>query len=64
LLAETLRQPLTHQARKDVKRAAGGKGDDHTPAASERLAPKQSTTRPAARQRPLPDAENFGEEVS
>jgi hypothetical protein len=28
-LAEVLRQLLTDQARKDVKRAAGGEGDDH-----------------------------------
>src|SRR5215475_11501783 len=30
----------------------------------DRLAPSQSATRPRARQRPQPDAENFGGEVS
>src|SRR5262245_11763605 len=34
------------------------------PAASGRLAPTRCATRPAARQRPLRDAENFGGEVS
>src|SRR5262249_15913334 len=34
------------------------------PAASDRLAPRRNATRPAARQRPPPDAENFGAEVS
>jgi transposase-like protein len=34
------------------------------PGASHRLAPKRSATRPEARQRPQPDAENFGGEVS
>ena len=33
-------------------------------AGTDRLAPKQWATRPAARQRTLPDAENFGGEVS
>ena len=30
LLAEPLREPLTHQARLDVGRPAGGKADDDT----------------------------------
>ena len=34
------------------------------PAATDRLAPKQSVRRLAARQRPRPDGENFGGEVS
>src|SRR5262245_20680935 len=34
------------------------------PAARDRLAPSQRATEPAARQRPRPDAENFGGEVS
>src|SRR5262245_16504460 len=33
-------------------------------AASDRLAPWRSVTSPVARRRPLPDAENFGGEVS
>ena len=57
-LAEPLRQPLPDQAREDVGRAAGGNGDDRcAPAASDRLAPTRRATRPAARQRPRPDAE-------
>src|SRR5215831_21162702 len=34
------------------------------PAAKDKLAPTRSATRPAARQRLRPDAENFGGEVS
>src|SRR6516165_1350814 len=34
------------------------------PAATDRFAPKRFATRPGARQRPRPDAENFGGEVS
>src|SRR5262249_2374509 len=34
------------------------------PAASDRLAPRRSATEPAPRQHRLPDAENFGGEVS
>src|SRR6516225_8097135 len=34
------------------------------PAAPDKSAPKRYATRPAARQRPLPDAEIVGEEVS
>ena len=47
-------------------RAAGGNADDRcAPAATDRLAPKRRATRPAARQRPRPDAEIvFGGEVS
>ena len=64
-LAEPLRQPLTHQARDDVGRAAGGKADDRcAPAATDRLAPSRCARRPAARQRPRPDAEICGGEVS
>ena len=66
LLTEPLRQPLTHQARDDVELAAGRKADDQcAPAAPDRLAPSRRATRPAARQRPRPDAEiAFGGEVS
>src|SRR6266566_9258383 len=39
-------------------------GERCAPAALDRLAPKQSATWPAAWQRPRPDAENFGGEVS
>ena len=58
LLAEPLRQPLTHQARDDVGRAARRRSRRRcAPAATDRLAPKRCATRPAARQRPRPDAE-------
>ena len=64
-LAEPLRQPLTDQAREDVVRAAGGKADDRcAPAATDRFAPTRRATWPEARQRPLPDAEIGGAEVS
>ncbi len=65
LLAEPLRQPLADQARDDVGRAAGGKADDdaHRPRRIG-LRPCDRATRPGARRRPLPDAENFGGEVS
>src|SRR5215472_15380360 len=36
----------------------------NVPVATDRLAPKRDATRPAARQRRRPDAENFGGEVS
>ena len=56
---------LTDQARDDVGRAAGGNEDDQSaPAATDRLAPAPCATRPAARQRPRPDAEIVGGEVS
>jgi hypothetical protein len=65
LLAESLGQPLTDQARGDVGGAAGGKADDqaHRPRRNS-LALSPTVTRPAARQRPRPDSENFGGEVS
>src|SRR5215470_7870907 len=40
------------------------RGRPCAPAASDKLAPKRSARRPGARQRPLPNAENFGGEVS
>ena len=64
-LAEPLRQPLTHQARHDVGRAARAQAArSSAPAASDRLAPSRRATRPAARQRPRPDAEIVGGKVS
>src|SRR6516162_7017814 len=63
LLAEALRQPLTDQARSDVVRPTGSKGDDdaHRP----RLAPSRCSTPPEARQCLRPDAEIvYGGEVS
>src|SRR6516225_7741580 len=39
-------------------------GPPNAPAATDRLAPTRNATPPAARQRPRPDAENFGGEVS
>src|SRR5262245_38654933 len=43
---------------------AGPNGTISAPAASDRLAPKRCLADPAARQRPQPDAENLGGEVS
>jgi hypothetical protein len=65
-LAEPLREPLTNQAREDVGWAATGKGRGPcAPAATDRLAPRRSAGRPAARQRPPPDARIvYGGEVS
>src|SRR5262245_18813506 len=42
----------------------GERQQSNVPAAPDRLAPKRSVRRPAARQRPLPDAEIVGGEVS
>src|SRR5262245_53700364 len=47
-----------------VEAVGGGSQRSCAPAASDRLAPKRSARRPAARQRPRPDAEKFGGEVS
>src|SRR5262245_37759817 len=64
LLTEPLRQELAYQTRDDVVPAASGSRYECAPAASDRLAPLRFATRPAVRQRPRPDAENFGGEVS
>jgi hypothetical protein len=65
LLAEALRQPLTHQTREDVARTRRRqRGRPRAPAATGRLAPMPRATAPVARQRPRRDAENFGGEVS
>ena len=64
-LAEPLRQPLADQARDDVGPAARREWRrSSAPAASDRLAPRRSAGQPGARQRPLPDAEIDGGEVS
>src|SRR5262249_43974795 len=64
--AEPFRQPLSPQPRENVAAATGGGGSRLSPApdATDRLAPMRRATRPAARQRPLTDGENFGGEVS
>ena len=64
-LTKPLLQPLADQTREDVRCTAGRSGDNHTDwSASGTLGLARSASRPAMRQRPRPDAENFGGEVS
>ena len=64
-LAEPLLQPLSYKARNHVGLAASRKADDHAHRPVRiRLRPTRSATWPAARQRPRPDAEIVGGEVS
>ena len=63
-IEEPLRKPLTHQTRDDVVPSAGGKPNNQAHRPMDRLAPMRCTRRPGARQHPLPDAKNFGGEVS
>ena len=64
-LAEPLRQPLPHQPRRDVRRAAGGVADDQ-PYRPRRIGLRPCTreTGPGARPRRLTDAEGFSGKVS
>src|SRR6516165_6492770 len=65
LLAESLRQPLTDQARDDVGRAGGWKANDdaHRPRRISRVS-TPCALQPEAQQRPLPDARIYDGEVS
>jgi len=53
-----------NRARGDVGRAGGRERHNHPHWPMDRLAPKRNARRPGARQRPRPDGENFGGEVS
>src|SRR5262249_54759451 len=48
----------------DIESASWGHRQSNARAAPDRLAPSRNATRPGARQRTLPDAENCGGEVS
>ena len=65
MLAKPLRQPLSDQARENVGRSHPAQNRrSSAPAETDRLAPTQRATPPEARQRPQPDAEIVGGEVS